>query len=128
MTEVKPRGMREKGFSHIIAAFGYSMAGLRVLLREEAARLELVAFVIFSAAFAMLGASITQFIILLALLIFVLCVEALNTAIELIVDRVSPEISPFGKDTKDIGSFAVFCALVLFGGYGGWVVLSHSLW
>jgi diacylglycerol kinase (ATP) len=46
-----------------------------------------------------------------------MCVEALNTAIERIVDRTSPEISEFGRVTKDLGSTAVFfmlCAAGLF--------------
>ena len=42
-------------------------------------------------------------------------VEALNTAIERIVDRESPEISEFAKVTKDLGSTAVFFLLTAAG-------------
>jgi diacylglycerol kinase (ATP) len=38
-------------------------------------------------------------------------VEALNTAIEEVVDKISPERSAFGKAAKDLGSTAVFFAL-----------------
>lgn len=45
------------------------------------------------------------------LLFALLATEALNTAIEYVVDHVSPEMSDFAKHAKDIGSFAVFCML-----------------
>ncbi|MNY78719.1 Prokaryotic diacylglycerol kinase [compost metagenome] len=48
--------------------------------------------------------------------------EAVNTAIEELVDRISPEISTVGRNAKDLGSFAVFCLLVANGLYAGYVV------
>jgi len=42
----------------------------------------------------------------------VLIVELLNSAIETVVDRVSPELHPLSKRAKDIGSAAVFMSLV----------------
>ena len=123
MEKFQKKGMEEKGLSHVLAAFGYSMAGARVLLREEAARLEIVLFVIAVVLFFFTGATAWEFAVLFGLLLFVLCIEALNTALELVVDRVSPEISEFGKQTKDIASFAVFCSLSIFCGFALWVVL-----
>ncbi len=38
--------------------------------------------------------------------------EAINTAIEEIVDRVSPEISEMGRNAKDLGSFACLCLIL----------------
>lgn len=123
MQDFEKRGMEEKGVAHVIAAFRYSMAGARVLLREEAARLECVFLLVVIGVFALSGASFAQYAILLALFMALLAVEALNTAVELIVDRTSPERSEYGKQAKDIGSFAVFCMLTVFGGYALWVVL-----
>lgn len=123
MEPFKKKGMEEKGLAHILAAFGFSMAGLRVLLRENAAQLECIALVVASVLFWFVDATLIQFAILLALFVLTLCIEALNTAIELIVDRTSPEISDYGKQVKDLGSFAVFCGLVLFGGFAAFVVL-----
>ena len=51
------------------------------------------------------------------------CVEALNTAIEELVDRVSPEISVVGRHAKDLGSFAVFCLLCANGLFALYVVV-----
>ena len=45
------------------------------------------------------------------LFLLMMAFEAINTAIEEIVDRVSPEISQMGKHAKDLGSFAVFCLI-----------------
>jgi diacylglycerol kinase (ATP) len=42
-----------------------------------------------------------------------LTVEALNTAIEVIVDHLSPEWSEFGKHAKDIGSAAVMMMIAV---------------
>ncbi len=117
--------MDEKGIAHVIAAFGYSMAGLKVLQAESAARLEIAFFVVALILFAIIGANLGQYLILTALFIGLLCIEALNTAIELIIDKTSPERSDYAKQAKDLGSFAVFCGLVLFGGFGVWVVIGE---
>jgi diacylglycerol kinase (ATP) len=47
------------------------------------------------------------------LLLALLAVEALNTAIEVIVDHLSPEWSEFGKHSKDIGSAAVLLMITV---------------
>ena len=93
------------------------MAGGRVLLREEAAKLETFLFAAAVGAFMLSGAALWQWALLAGLFLWLLTVEALNTAIENIVDKTSPEISEYGKQTKDLGSFAVFCSLVIFCGY-----------
>jgi diacylglycerol kinase (ATP) len=53
----------------------------------------------------------------------VLAVEALNTALEEVVDHLSPGWSEFAKNAKDMGSFAVMCTLLATGLYAVWVVL-----
>jgi len=116
---MQPRhnNIEKKGVGHIIAATGYSMAGLRFLLTEEAARLEIILMAVALVVFLLVGAPLVSYPILAVIFMLLLCVEALNSAIELIVDRTSPEISEFGKHTKDLGSFAVFCMLTIFSLY-----------
>jgi diacylglycerol kinase len=41
---------------------------------------------------------------------FVLCAEAVNTAIEIDIDLTSPEYHPFARDTKDVAAGAVLIA------------------
>jgi diacylglycerol kinase (ATP) len=50
---------------------------------------------------------------LIAVLLLVVMVEALNSAIECIVDRISTEKHPLSGRAKDYGSLAVFIAIVL---------------
>ena len=116
----RPRG----GLLHIIDAAGYSAAGLRVLFGETAARLELGAAVLIGLAFLWRGAEPWHWLVAVGLLALVLVVETLNTAIEVLVDHVSPGWSKAAKDAKDLGSAAVgitqavailFVALVLLG-------------
>ncbi|MEL6966573.1 MAG: diacylglycerol kinase [Pseudomonadota bacterium] len=120
------KGMAEKGAAHVFAAFGYSMQGLQVLLREEAARLELIMCAVSMVLFFAVGAGALAFAGLLFLLCLILTVEALNTAIEIIVDKVSPERSDFAKQTKDLGSTAVFFMLLAHCVYVA-AVIAHNL-
>lgn len=98
-------------------SFGNSINGFRVLVKETAARRECAVFGAALIALLLVGATIEFHLMHLGLFAFVLCVEALNTAIEEIVDRVSPDISGFAKRAKDLGSFAVLCALLIYGGF-----------
>ncbi|MEM7491697.1 MAG: diacylglycerol kinase [Pseudomonadota bacterium] len=125
MTDGAPRPPSKTArpiWAHPLAAFGFSMAGLRFLMTQRAAQLQVAMLVVAILAFVLVGAGAAQWAIMGALFLVGLGVEALNTAIELTVDRLSPEISDYAKHAKDLGSFAVFCALTVFGGHGLWVV------
>jgi diacylglycerol kinase (ATP) len=52
-------------------------------------------------------------IVLLATVLLMLIVELLNSAIEATVDRVSTERHPLSGRAKDLGSAAVFIAVLL---------------
>ncbi|WP_279482532.1 diacylglycerol kinase [Aureimonas sp. SK2] len=101
-----------RGFGHLVAAAGYSINGGKRLLREPAFRHEILFGIVLLVVLALHGASAAAFLVQLVLLAILGAIEAVNTAIELIVDRVSPEFSSFAKHAKDLGSFAVFCLLV----------------
>ena len=92
----------------------YSYDGCRYLLRSEfAARLEVYAFFWMMVILILLKTSLVSLGIMTILFLMMIAFEALNTAIEVIIDRVSPEISPAGKRAKDLGSFAVFCMIIV---------------
>jgi diacylglycerol kinase (ATP) len=114
---------RKTGIAHFFAAAGYSAGGARRLWREAAFRHELLGLAGLLALFLMIGASSGEVLGLLLLGLMVLAVEALNTALEELVDHISPGWSVFAKNTKDLGSFAVMCALLSTGLYAAWVVL-----
>lgn len=106
-----PRG----GLLHVIDAAGYSLAGLRRLMQETAVRLELAGILLGALALALKGVGLLQWGIYFGLWTAVLVVEALNTALEELTDRISPEWSLAAKNAKDLGSAAVgmvICAAV----------------
>lgn len=113
---------RKTGVAHFFAAAGYSFSGARRLWREPSFRQEVLALAGLVAVFGIVRASAGEFLGLLILSLIVLTVEALNTAIEELVDNASPGWSEFAKNAKDMGSFAVLCSLVATGLYAAWVV------
>lgn len=118
---------KASGLRRIVAATRYSMQGLRRLWREEAFRHEVIAFVAGLVLFAAVGAALTDYLVYLILMLVLFSVESLNTAIEELVDRISPEISTVGRHAKDLGSFAVFCLLCANGFFALYVVV-RSVW
>ena len=114
---------KKRGAGHLFAAARYSFAGFRRILGETAFRHELMAGGGLLVLFALIGASPLDFLVQIVLMLVLMAGEALNTAIEVIVDRVSPEISDFAKQAKDLGSFAVFCLILANCGYGAVVLL-----
>ncbi len=69
------------------------------------------------AVLILLGGRFVDYLVIGVMSCLIFAVEALNTAIENIVDHLSPEKSDFARDTKDLGSTAVFFLLIANGGY-----------
>jgi diacylglycerol kinase (ATP) len=95
----------------IFAATKYSLYGLKRLWEEKAFRYEIVSYIAVLFLFYLIGASYMHFIIITILSFIVFAMESLNTAIEEIINHISPQWSKTAKNAKDLGSFAVFCAL-----------------
>lgn len=101
-----------KAYKQMANAAGYSVEGLVFMLRNEfAARLELYIFFWAMVVFALLKVPFVSFMIAGILMLILMAMESLNTAIEAIIDHISPEISSVGKHAKDLGSFSVMCLL-----------------
>ena len=74
---------------------------------------------------AVLGASVGEMLGFFALLCLLIAVEALNTAIEVVVDHLAPkEWARFAKEAKDLGSLAVAMTITAIGAYLLWVILA----
>ncbi|MBU0736694.1 MAG: diacylglycerol kinase [Alphaproteobacteria bacterium] len=116
---------KKTGIAHLFAAGQYSAQGFRRLIQEAAFRHELLAFVGGLVLFVLVGASLFEFLGFVVLMMLMFSVEALNTAIEELVDRISPEISTVGRNAKDLGSFAVFCLIMANGAFAGYVLISR---
>ena len=106
---------------HLLAAASYSAAGCRRLLRESAFRQEAIAAGLVLAAHFLIGSDFGALVVAVMLILATFAVEALNTAIETVVDHISPDWSEAAKHAKDLGSFAVLCLLLC---NGAWLALA----
>lgn len=123
MTDPKSKPDRITGIAHLFAAARYSLGGLRRLMKESAFRHELLAIAVFGAILLMLGATPAELLGFAVLAMLLIATEALNTAIECIIDHLSPGWSEFARDAKDLGSLAVMCVLIAHGFLLAYVVL-----
>jgi diacylglycerol kinase (ATP) len=106
----------------LVRAWFYSMDGLRAALRTEGAlRLELVILLAAVPAAWLLKSAAIERALLISSWMLVIVVELVNSAIETAVDRISTERNELSRRAKDIGSAAVFCAILLAGSV--WLIL-----
>lgn len=108
---VQEKPPRKSGVAHFLAAAGYSLGGLQRLSRESAFRQEVALIGGLLVLFVVFGASVPEVLGLLAIGLALIAVEALNTALEVLVDHLSPGWSQFAKEAKDLGSLAVACTI-----------------
>jgi diacylglycerol kinase (ATP) len=88
--------------------------GMKALWRlEHAFRLEIYASILFAPFLFVLSipSSLKLLLVLLFMLLWV--IEALNSAVEAVVDRISLEIHAQSKLAKDMGSAAVSMTIVM---------------
>lgn len=105
---------KRSGWRHLLAASGYSLAGLRAAWAHETAFRQEVGLALILAPLAFwLGETAMQRLMLLGSCLLVLIVELLNSAIEAVVDRIGPEAHELSGRAKDLASEAVFLALLL---------------
>lgn len=103
----------KKGFKRIIWAFLFSLAGLKVCFKEEwAFRVVVLCFIIFGFLAYFLAHDFVEFTLLCLPLFLMVFAEIANTAIEKIIDLVSPDFHPLAREAKDIGSSLQFVSLV----------------
>ncbi len=104
------------GIARILHATGYSVAGLRVGLKEPAFRQEVLLACLLIPASFWLGRNWLETSFLIATLVIVMITELLNTGIERSIDRIGPEWHELSKTAKDLGSAAVLLSLILCSG------------
>jgi diacylglycerol kinase (ATP) len=104
----------KKGLSRLLAACGYSISGLYAFYRNETAfRQEALLFAVLLPVLLILPVSGVMKALLLLVNALVLIVELLNSALEAIVDKVSPEFDELARRAKDMGSAAVLLCLLV---------------
>ena len=113
-------------------SFGYAFRGIGILLRTQAnARIHAVATLFAVAAGFWFGVSRGEWCAVIAAIGLVWTAEGLNTALEAVVDLVSPEQHPLAGRAKDVAAGAVLCAAiaafaigVLIFGPRGWALVA----
>ena len=109
-TKMKSKG----GFDRIRKAMGYTLEGLKAAYRHEHAFQQEVWVLTPLALVAWFNPHFASWIraLLFGSLVLILIVELLNSAIEANTDHISLEQNPLAKRAKDMGSAAVFLAIV----------------
>ncbi len=109
-----------KGLPRLIAAFGNSVAGMKVCWhQEEAFRQEIVIALLALPLGLWLGETAVERVLLVASVWQIAIFETLNSAVEAVVDRIGTEYHELSGYAKDIASASVllasFLALLVWG-------------
>ena len=106
--------IKRTGLQRLLFTVVNSGRGLQFLLRkEEAFQLEAALALILTPIAIYLPTTTVEFLLLVGSVMMVLIVEALNTSIEVLTDRVSLDRHELSGLAKDLGSLAVTLSLLL---------------
>lgn len=95
-------------------SFGYAWDGIKEAIKNEPnIQIHLIIAVIAIALGMAFKLTSNEWIVLAFTIAFVLILEFINTALEAIVDLVSPRIQPKAKVAKDVAAAAVLVSAVL---------------
>jgi diacylglycerol kinase len=100
-------------FKKRLESFGFAFKGLSTLFQtQENARIHLVAIVFVSILSFLLKISTDEWCFIIFAFAMVLAAEAFNTAIEFLVDLVSPHYHPLAGKAKDVAAAAVLLTAI----------------
>lgn len=106
--------MRNQPQYHFIKNTIYAIKGLKdIIATENSFKIELILFFISIPLLFIIDTSLTNKILLFASLGLVLLTEAMNSAIERVVDLVTLEHAELAGKAKDAGSAAVFISIII---------------
>lgn len=107
----KPRGLKR-----LLYAFINSCRAITWLIKNETAfKQECVLLIISIPVSLSLGDTAFEKAILIISVLFILLMEIVNTAIEVVVDRIGVEIHPLSGLAKDLGSALVLISMSISG-------------
>ncbi|HHF3094382.1 TPA: diacylglycerol kinase [Vibrio diabolicus] len=122
MSKITPHQSQESGkpgntgLKRIVKATGYSIQGLKAAFKHEAAIRQELALLSIAVILAWLvDVGMVERILMIGVVVLVLIVELVNSAIEVVVDRIGIERHELSGRAKDIGSAAVMVALAFAG-------------
>ncbi len=111
-----------------LGSFVFAWRGIKLLVRHENnARVHLLASGCTVGVGAWLGLSPVEWGVLVLLMALVWVAEAVNSAVERLVDLVSPQRNRLAGDVKDLAAGAVLLAAIA-AVVGGSVIIAPKLW
>lgn len=121
-----PLPTKRTGLSRVLHASTYSIDGLITGWKEPAFRQEAILAIPLVPLAFVVGSNWMETAMLIAVVVFVMVTELLNTAVESAIDRIGPEWHAISKRAKDLGSAAVLLSLLLCGGV--WLAALWAWW
>ena len=108
--------------------FTHALRGIKITFREERNfRIHLILASLCIGLGYWMGLSTIEWLWLGAIMAMVLVAELLNTAIEAVVDLISPGMHPLARKAKDAGAAAVLIAAII-ALIGGVFIFGPKLW
>ena len=103
------------GVNHTTAkSFGFAFEGVKTALKNEPnLRVHITFGALALLAAVLLGFTTYEWLILAITIFFVLALELLNTALESIVNLISPKKNPVAKAAKDVSAAMVLFASIM---------------
>lgn len=99
--------------SRIVMATRWSLQGLwAAWINESSFRLEVYLFAVLAPLAWWLGETGVERVLLIGSMLMVLSVELLNSSIEAVIERYGDEFHELAGRAKDMGSAAVFVAMI----------------
>ena len=97
-------------------SFGYALKGIYLFFSTQVhPKIHLLAIVVISILGYFLGLTATEWCLIIICMAIVLLAEGINSALEDLVDLVSPDYHPIAGRVKDIAAGAVLLAVILCG-------------
>jgi diacylglycerol kinase len=109
------------------ASMKHAWRGLRVFISQPNARIHCFAALTVLVLGLWLGVSRMEWLSLTLAIGLVMAMEAMNTAVELVVDLASPEWHALARDAKDVAAAAVLLASIAALVTGLWVFTPYLL-
>lgn len=105
--------MKKNGIESVLRSFYYALRGIAFCIRHERhIRIHLcaAAYVLYFAAFY--GFSPAEYAVLIITCAAVIGTELMNTAVEVVIDKISPKFNIFAMIGKDIAAGAVLLSAI----------------
>jgi diacylglycerol kinase len=113
MEKLTKTSLRWVNVPKMLGSFVFAWRGLcQVVRHENNARVHLLATVGVGVAGVALGLSVGEWLAVLGLAVLVWVAELVNSAVERLVDLVSPQPHPLAGQAKDIAAGAVLVAAI----------------